>query len=273
VTPTCRVGNSFCTETLINGSLQPETSFGVDIGEDVRYGDGFNLISWDAYSTNLHNQFLTSVYLDPTRVGVAPCAGCPVFASQNQNLGNARYQGLEMALARQPGIGFGYKLQGALIKGYPYGLVPSFYATTAGPNTTNLAIINGLNFQSSGPSGTSSFNSISNHAIPYSQGYGELNFHGRNGIFYDLGSTYYGPNNSYNRPAFFVWHADIRANIDRMSSIQLSIENLTNIYGTDYIDRAGGVPVVLANGKIGLTNGNVVGPRTYRFMLRRSVGY
>ncbi len=282
VAPTCRSGATFCTATLNNGGLLPETSFGYDLGEDVRYGDGFNLISWDFYSTNLHNQFLTSVFVSGNN---GACSGgpCPIFTTQNQNLGSARYEGLEAALVRQPPVGFGYRLQGALIKAYPYSISPSFYATSAGPFMTNLAIINGINFQSSGSSGSpGSFNAVSNQSIPYSQGYGELSYRGRTNYLYSLGTTYIGPNNSYNRPAFLVWNATIRAPIDRMTSIQMSVDNLTNIYGTPYIDAFQGVPVGFVNGAqtsshapvaFGLTNGNVVGPRTYRFTLRRTIGY
>jgi len=280
--PFCRTGATFCTATLNNGGLLPETSFGYDVGEDVRYGDGLNLISWDFYSTNLHNQFLTSVFVSGNN---GACSGgpCPIFTTQNQNLGSARYEGLEASVQRQPPVGLGFQLQGALIKAYPYGLSPSFYSTTAGPFTTNLAIVNGINFQSSGSSGSpGSFNAVSNQSIPYSSGFAALNYRGRTNYFYELGTTYYGNNNSYNRPAFLVWNTSVRYPIDRMTTIQMSVDNLTNIYGSSYIDAFQGVPVAFVNGArtssgapvaFGLTNGNVVGPRTYRFTLRRTMGY
>jgi outer membrane receptor protein involved in Fe transport len=274
---------TFCTSTLNNGGLLPETSFGYDVGEDVRYGDGLNLISWDFYSTSLHNQFLSSVFVSGNN-GLCTGGPCPIFTTQNQNLGSARYEGLEASVQRQPPVGLGFQLQGALIKAYPYGISPNFYATSVGPFTTNLAIVNGINFQSSGSSGSpGSFNAVSNQSIPYSSGYGALNYRGRTNYFYELGTTYYGPNNSYNRPAFLVWNATMRYPIDRMTSIQMSVDNLTNIYGSSYIDAFSGVPVAFVNGArtpnganpvaFGLTNGNVVGPRTYRFTLRRTMGY
>jgi len=276
-TPVPNKTNTFATDTLNNPNLKPETAFGGDLGEDIRYGDGFNIISWDVYTTGLKNQFLTSQFSNGTACvvpsGGGACIVMPVFTTQNQNLGTAYYGGIEGSLRRAPPIGLGWTVQGALLRAFPYGMQPSFYATTAGPYTTNLAILPGLNYLSSGNSGSpGGFNAISNQSIPYAQGYGELNYTGSNGYYYSLGTTYYGNNNSYNVPPFFVWNATARFPIVRNAYAQVSVDNLFGIWSGVAINQFAGNAQPLANGKLGLTNGNVVGPGVVRMFIHYQVG-
>ncbi|MBV8171789.1 MAG: TonB-dependent receptor [Candidatus Eremiobacteraeota bacterium] len=279
-TPTPNPANTFATNTLNNPNLKPETAFGGDVGGDLRYGDGFNIFSWDVYSTGLKNQFLSSQFANGTACvqpfGTppgTPCIVLPLFTTQNQNLGKAYYGGIEASFQRQPNVGLGWIAQGALIRGFPYGIQPSFYATTAGPATTNLAIIPGVNYYSSGNSGSpGGFNAVSNQSIPYAQSYGELNYRGANGYFYSLGTTFYGNNNSYNVAPFFVWNATARFPFNEHGYIQLSIDNLFNNLSGVAINQFGGNTIPLANGKIGLENGNTVGPGTLRMFIHYQVG-
>ncbi|HXM18052.1 MAG TPA: TonB-dependent receptor [Candidatus Tumulicola sp.] len=279
--PQAARGNLFATSTLNNGSLLPETAFGFDVGSDVQYGDGRNAFVWDAYTTALQNQFITSTFGNGTACvapfGSPPNTPCsltlPLFTSVNGNLGNARYQGLELALRRVPDAGLGYLLQGALLKAYPVRVGPGVYASSAGPFTTNLGVIEGANYQTSGSPGVpGTFNSLTNQGIPYSQAYGELSYRGTTNYYYSIGVTLYGPNNSFNRPAFAVWNATARFALDRTTTFQVSVDNLSGAYGGTAIDQYGGVPVPLANGRLGLTNGNVIGPRVVRFILHRGFG-
>jgi hypothetical protein len=307
--------NGNCAKnTLKTGNLKPETSFGYNLGFDARVSkDGLTVLSMDTYVNTLFNQFITSATFQngtvllcnglnaqgvnngqtpcgtgvSTRVGPNADGSFPLFTSGSLNLDNAKYLGLEFRLARDPAIGFGGTIQGALIRAYPYNLSPCIYSTllTSGaalncaPPTincsacTNLGIANGANFYASGPSGNSSFNVVSNHGIPYSQGYAEVHWRYPRGGFIAFREQYVGPNNSYNLPAFFIAGASARLPIyDPTWMVQVSADNLFKVYPSVTGTQFAGVPIPLVNGQTGLTNANTVGPTVWRFSLTKSFG-
>ena len=262
-----------------NGELKPETAFGYDIGFDKRIARSMSL-SADAYLTNLHDMFLPSTFQQGTFASTASNgAALPLYITQTRNLAFARYEGIELALQRAPVAGWGFKLQGTLQRGYPYDLPPGFYDTAAGPYTTNLAVISGANFQ---PSGLG-YNGVggANYQVgrvPYSTGYGELNFRTPRGFYGNLGITYYGPNNSYNRQAFGVVSGTLRVPLAPDVSLQVAGDNLTGAYDKGYFGYFDGVAIPLANGGhtntgyLGSTDGGTYGPATLRASLRYDFG-
>lgn len=295
--------NSLCAKnTVKTGTLKPETSFGYDLGSDMRISqDGLTVFSFDAYLNNLQNQFITTATFQNGTVtvcngnnaagvafGPAPCAAgvtavgpVPLFTSGSLNLDNSRYMGLEMKLSRDPVVGFGGAVQAALIRAYPYNLSPCLYSTTVvagvqncnGIQNTNLGVVSGANFFASGPSGSSSFNVVSNHGIPYSQGYAEAHFRTPRGGYISFGGQYYGPNNSLNLPAFMTANGSVRFPIyDGSWMAQVSADNLFNTYPSKFGTQFGGVPIPLINGKLGLTNANTIGPTVLRFSLTKKFG-
>lgn len=243
-----------------NGQIAPEKAFGYDLGLDKRLRPTL-LFSSDLYFTNVSNMFLTETAQQGTytsATGNSAGIALPLYVTQTANLGNARYEGIEFQFDDAPAAGLGFKLQGSLQRAFVYDLSPSFYSTTAGPNTTNLGIIPNINFQASG----NGFNAVSPGRIPYSQGYAELNYRDRAGSLVLLGWTYNGPNNAYNEPAFGILSASLRFAISRHSYLQISSYNLTGVYSEPYDALLGGVPVGLINGKLGAVAGNNVGPTT-----------
>ncbi len=44
---------------------------------------------------------------------------------------------------RDPPRGFGYKVQGELMRAYAYDLPPGFYNSPLGPNTANISVLAG----------------------------------------------------------------------------------------------------------------------------------
>jgi hypothetical protein len=190
-----------------------------------------------------------------------------LYVTETENLGNARYEGVEVHVEDAPRQGFGFKLQGSLQRAFAYDLSPAFYSTTAGPYTTNLGVIPNINFQASG----NGFNAISPGRIPYSQGYGELNFRTSRGVLALLGCTYFGSNNSYNQPAFEVLNASLRFPLVNGAWIQLSANNLLDTYGNPYSALLAGVPVPLINGKLGAIAGSNVGPTSLQLTLHESI--
>ena len=290
--------NGFGTEQLQSGSLLPETAFGYDLGGDYRFKDGVTFLTGDVYMTNLFNHFLTELSnsgatcpaVDPNTGKPTPtgCAGQPLFFKQNINVANTRYEGIELALRRVPQEGFGYTLQGALQKGYAYNLSPCFYGSIKVNGTiqcafvTNLAIIPGSNFTGGGINGVTTIPGVtgnvtlgvggfSNQNVPYSQGYGELNWRS-NGWYGNVNLTYYGSNNSLDEPAFTTLGATLRAPLGNGLSFQVSGDNLTNKYADLWPAFGAGVPIPLANGQFAATQANVLPARTFRFLLTKAFG-
>ncbi len=264
------------SKTGNSGSVLPETAFGYNLGFDTRIAP-FSVLSVDLYQTVLHNQFLTQTSADgtytcTTRVacgGVTPPFTEPLYVTQTINLGHSQYDGVELSLHRTPPSGLGYRIQGSLQRAFVYDLPAGFYNTASCSNCTNLAVLPNINFQTSG----AGYNGLGFSRVPYSTGYGEINYRWHNGAHVLAGVTYYGPNNSYGQPAFGVVNASFDQPLTRRMSLQLSIYNVTNAYSDSiikfYANSPTSTPILtpLENGKLGYTTANVVGPSTANLTL------
>ncbi len=236
------------SENLNNGGIAPETAFGYDIGVDKRL-HGSMYVSFDSYLTDVFDMYLPSTFLINNDYVTSGCpAGCLLFGSETENLGHARYEGVEYALGSAPASGIGFKIQGDLERAYAYDLPPGFYCTNVPASqctplnySTNLGIIPGVNFEQSG----SGFNAINGASVPYAMGYAELNYRTPSGSFYQIGTTYFGNNNAYNEPAFFVLSAGIHEQLGSHLALVLTADNLTDADGSLWPSIYGGVPAPL----------------------------
>lgn len=298
---TYSTGNQYATQSVNAGTLLPETAFGYDLGASYRFKDGVTFLSGDVYRTTLYNQFISQQYLSQYTCGTIPggcpngaAASVPVYFSSNVNLAHARYEGVELQLQRTPDFGLGYRLQGAVMRGYAYDLPPCFYSTTVNKTTgqqdctafnTNIAIIPGQNFnggtgfglvsgQAADQFGVVGFGKIgvSNQNIPYLMGYGELNYKFHNGGMFLFGENLYGKNNSFNRPPFWIATASLREPIGHEMDMQITGYNVFNVYSGLFPTWGAGVPIPLANGQIGATQANVVGPGQWRLVFTKHLG-
>ncbi|HET7813057.1 MAG TPA: TonB-dependent receptor, partial [Candidatus Baltobacteraceae bacterium] len=284
---------------LPSNSLVPETAFGYDLGGDYRFRDGATVLTGDVYLTNLFNHFLTQFSnsgtlcpaIDPNTGGATPsgCAGQPLFYQQNINVANSRFEGIELGFRRNPLQGIGFSLQGALQKGYAYNLPPCFYGSYKVSGTvqcayqTNLSVVPGANFYGGGINGSAGtiagvpgtvslgVGGLSNQNVPYSQGYGELNWRSH-GFYANVNMTYFGPNNSLDEPAFTTLGATVRVPVVNGLSFQVSGDNLSNKYANFWPSFGTGVAIPLANGQLAATQANVLPARTFRFVLTKSFG-
>lgn len=273
-TPSYDSTNHVAIEQQSNGNLKPETAFGYDLGADKRLKDQ-TVISGDVYLTDLYNRFFgQTVSTGQTCSATTFCdggapVGTPIVNQTNTNISNARFQGIELSIKREPLVGLGYTLSGALERGYYYDLPPYFYCSIPGPGCAmdqNLNVIAGQNTNGVGIGiGGQSYNG--NMRIPYSQGNIEVSYRLANGAYASFGDTYYGNNNSLNEPAFGIAYGTLRYPISKTLSLQLSGDNIFNAYPGILPIYGGGRPITLANGLTAATVGNVLGPATYRLML------
>ncbi len=271
-----------------NGNVNAETAWGYDLGVDHRIARATS-VSVDFYYTQLHNLFLTSTAQvalgTPAAAGCPSAPGAPCIVSETGNLGQARYQGVEFALNHVPVFGFGWRLQGSLQRAYTYNLPSSFYCSTPGAGcayNTNLAVVPNANFGGQPTAISGAPNGIAGGRVPYASGYGELNWHGHYGQYYNAGLTYFGNNNTYNEPPFFVLSANVRLKLNEYGThIQLSADNLTGAYNNPYAGFFNGIPLPLVNGAtqtnpltgvtspvpFAATAGGNYGPTTFRLIL------
>jgi outer membrane receptor protein involved in Fe transport len=255
---------TYYVQNLNNGSIAPETAWGYDLGADKRFGRSTS-VSLDLYLENLRNQFLSATSL------IGTYKGLPLYATQVGNLGHARYEGIEFAVQNAPLTGWGYRIQGNLQRAYAYDLPQYFYCSTPGPGctpNTNLGIVPTANYAAGGLG----FDTLNSSAVPYMMGYGELNYRTHWGTYYMLGSTYYGSNNSYSRPAFFIFSGTIREPIRTGTALQVSVDNIFDAYGQSWTNYFGGIPTPLVNGMLGPTVGGNYGPTNWRFQLIQNFG-
>lgn len=288
---TCRTtGAIYCTQTVAPSSpVQPETSFGYDLGSDVRLGKD-NLISGDLYLNNVFNQFAQPYTLagycvpgtSTSCTGTVPsttAGAVPLYSQSVSNLANSRFAGVELTVKHDPLVGIGGYVQGSMMRAFAYNLSPCYYSANCGTPLTNLSLVNGVNFPagvytgsgSSGPLGTG-LQGVG--AVPYAQGYGELHYRSeRNGLA-SLGVTYYGNNNTFQEPPFFLFNATLRWPIfDAKTFVQFSAYNLFSVLNNGLGTAFSGTPsVVLANGQTALTNAKDLGPTTVRLSISRYFG-
>ncbi|HEX5274936.1 MAG TPA: TonB-dependent receptor [Candidatus Rubrimentiphilum sp.] len=292
-------GTGLATQRINSGGLLPETAFGYDAGGDYRFRDGITTLSGDIYLTNLRNHFLTYTFdsgttcpaIDPVSGQPTPagCAGKELFFSANRNLANARMEGIELSLRRRPLVGFGYVVQGSTQRGYAYALPACFYSTTitAGqPDctkfNTNLAIIPGQNFTGNGISGNGcGCNGFSNQAIPYMQGYAELNYTFPGGASAYVGDQFMGKNNSLAVAPFWILNAGVTLPFANGLSLQVNGFNLGNTLSGVWPNFGSGIPIPIAglppqapagSPLFAATQAQVLGPSRIQFQLIKKFG-
>jgi hypothetical protein len=257
-------GATSITASQNSGTLKPETSFGYDLGGDARIAPS-SILSVDLYLTNLWNQFVGVI--TPTN---ETYNGVPIYISTNENLAQSRYEGVEATFNHDPAHGYGYTLAGALQRAYAYNIPPGFYTSAAGPDTTNLGVVPGVNFY-----GFNSpfFNGISNKSEAYSQSYAALHYRGSAGQYTEFGMTYYGSNNTYDVPAFWIGNATYRQPLhDRTFNLQLSVDNIFNANPLKYVLYGAGIGAPLANDEFGIRSSIPYGPTTFRAIISHSFG-
>ncbi len=255
------------SERIPNANLQYETTVAYDLGADIRYPNG--IFSADLFDNTIHNKITSySQLVAPTNAPIPLPASAlalnPQFVSVNKNF-NAPVQrsyGLELNLDGTREVGFGYRFTGTFERAY-FDLLPtSFYL---GQRTN---IINGAQIP---------------NLAPYSQAYGELNFHAANGFSFFGGLQYTGANNQTLGQAYTLGVAGLRLPVGGGFSLQTSIDNVFNYTTAPFGGSInnGGIPQVIygstsQTGAPGFatqtTNLQFVQPRTVRVQLSVHVG-
>jgi outer membrane receptor protein involved in Fe transport len=214
------------TLTQANPTLLPETQMSYDLGGDLRLHDG-GLISADVYDITIYNAFaantvpLTGSAL-ATAQATAPGAAGGYFNNKTINVGQLRAYGVELAISRNPLLGWGYRLTGSLQRAYFDKIPQSVYLA----GQTSLVAgkqLDGLN------------GSIS---VPFAKSYGELRYAFPNDGLITLGADYEGNNNSTYGPPYTLWNTTVKFPLAKGVPLQIAVDNLFNLNTGSALGRA-----------------------------------
>jgi outer membrane receptor protein involved in Fe transport len=251
-----------CYQTKVNLGLQPETSFGYDLGMDKRLGGG-TIASLDLYETNLWGQLYENTEDFPP---CDTCGGLPLSVTQFQNLASTRYEGVEIDLRHDVPHGYFWSASGSMMRGYVAYLPPGFYnsggtcnvSTGANCATGTANVVQGVNFNAS----------FTNANVPYAQGFALFGYRWKPQLFVAGDVHYFGNNNGYYAPAFVVFDANASYPLTDHISVQGTFRNITDQDGDSVGNFANGVTYPTAFGPKSYYMSVPYGPRTFLLTFR-----
>ena len=221
-----------CDASSGNPNLKEETATGYDLGYERTWG-AFGDFSLDLYRTDLKNHIFNSV--------VPPPPGTPPFPNQGPpnavlgviepiNIAGSVYTGIEA---------------GASIPLTDYLFVKGYYNTQAAyPTGVDL-----LTQQNIG----NVVNNQQYQGVPLQKVGWSANFVNHQGWSATYGGDWFGPNNSYNVPAFWVFNASMTAPLSSTMSLHMALKNIYNQNAIIFSNFGGGVPYPTILGANGCT--------------------
>jgi len=236
----------YYTVTLTNLNLQPEKSFAFDFGTDLQLKHG-TMLSFDVYRANLYGQIYNSTSLTGT------FNGSPLYTQQYRNLGQSRLEGMVLDLHHDVQRGVYWHLAAGFTRGYVISVPAGFYNTPSCTNCANLYVVPNINF-----------NGWFEASIPYSQANAVVGYRWSPMKFVDLEPSYYGPNNSYYRPAFLELDGHFSYPVTKNISLLATFENITGRYDApiQVVNPANLLGVPAISGAPFALYGQQYGPRT-----------
>jgi outer membrane receptor protein involved in Fe transport len=172
---------TYCNETTANLHLQPEKSFGFDVGLDARIHRN-TVLSLDLYRTNLYGQLFTTQ-------SQSTYNGLPLYIVQYGNIATSRMEGINLDVRRDVPRGYYWRGTLGLTRGYVVNVPPGFYNDASVPCTSclNQTVVPGINFNSATYAAT----------VPYADAYAQIGYRWTPDTFLDVSAKYYGNNNIY----------------------------------------------------------------------------
>jgi len=214
----CNIG-PYYYESKPNLNLEPEKSFGFDLGADIRLHHD-TVVSLDLYRTNLYGQFYASTTLTGMYLGL------PLYTSEEGNLAQSRYEGINVEITHDVAHGIYWHGAIGLTRGYVVSVPPGFYNDPlSGPNSINTGIVPGINFDGQSTSGLP--------AVPYANGSAQFGYRWSPQKYVDLSPTYYGKDNAYLQPAFLELDAHASYPLTKNVSLLATFRNITGAYDGD----------------------------------------
>jgi hypothetical protein len=216
-----------CFQSLDNLNLAPEKSFGINLGADMRLHHN-TVLSFDLYRTNLYGQIFQGSNEETYSGSLCSSPPCQLFTTQYNNLGESRYEGINIDIRHDVPKGIYWHGELGLTRAYVVSLPAGFYNTagstcSAATYTTTCQdtyIVPGINFDGQYQS-----------TVPYAKGSAQIGYRWSPGKYVDLEPTYYGNNNAYFQPAFVEFDAHAGYLLTKNVSLLATFSNITGIHG------------------------------------------
>jgi outer membrane receptor protein involved in Fe transport len=216
--PRCPASEEYCVASTGNPNLKAESAVGWNLGFDKTFLGDRGLVSFDVYRTNLSGHIFTANL--PAPAGLTFDNGTPVgFISTPINLAGSVYTGFE-AQARVPIYG---------------GLAATGYYTTQAAYPT------GVDYNTEFNAGDL-VNNQQYDGIPLHQASYGLDYRTRSRFEVFANSVYFGPNNAYDVPAFWVYNTGAVIPLANGNQFNISWNNLGNKNATIWELYDAGVP-------------------------------
>lgn len=219
-------GDIYCNGTSGNPNIKEETALGYDLGYQRTWGLQGNF-SVDLYRTDLHNHIFDAIVPAPPGSTLSD-GSTPMLGIQEPiNLAGTVYTGIELA-GTMPISDF-YAVKA-------YYNTQAAYPTAVDP-VTEAAIGNVVNDQQ--------FLGVPLHKLGYS-----ANFQNRSGASGYFGGDWYGPNNAYNVPQFWIYNAGVALPFTGNTKMHIVWTNIFNKNAPLFSQYQQGVPYPAAPGYI-----------------------
>jgi outer membrane receptor protein involved in Fe transport len=254
--PFCPGTEPFCVAPSGNPSVKEESAFGYDLGYERTWGR-LGDFSVDLYRTNLHDHIFTA--LMPIAPGQTFSDGTPILGiSEPINLAGTIYQGIELSGSLPVSNYFA-------VKGY-------YNSQSAYPINVDLATELNLG---------NVINNTQYLGVPLHKVGWSVNYQNTNGIGGFVGADWFGQNNSYNVPQFWIYNAGLTLPFAPSTSLHLAWHNIFNKDALIFSQFGMGVPFTTLPGYNGCpgsgpctfpTNAYSYMPHTFSITLDERIG-
>ena len=147
--------------SITNINLQPEKSFGFDIGTDMRLRHD-TVLSADVYRTDLYGQLFQSVNF----IGLDPTFHLPTYAQEYLNFAHSRFEGVNLSLRHDVPRGMYWNVGLGLTRGYIVSVPAGFYDQAG----TTCNFTTGVGCQNTYALPNSNFDGKFQSTVPYANG-------------------------------------------------------------------------------------------------------
>jgi hypothetical protein len=201
-----------------NANLLPEEIVAGDFGLDYRLHNG-TIFSADVFDIEAHNPWISNKFQIGNSCNTSyglyeNCnAGAPLYLSQQLNGSQLNSEGVDLTVADEPRVGFGYRVTGTLDRAYYLNQPALLFQSNPITKT----------------SGQTYYNGAQEPQIPYTRGYAEVQYALPRGSLVRLGMDYEGANNEYNAPAFVAFDGGVKIALAKDFFLNVDGENITNV--------------------------------------------
>jgi len=213
---------------MTNVNLQPEHSFGWDVGADLRFHHN-TVFSADIFRNNLFGQIFFSSQPNGTYNYLGQTL--PLVVTQYRNLAYSIMEGINLDVHHDVPHGVYWHAGIGFTRGYIPHLDPSFYNSNGGVcSATNLFDCQNLTILAN----INDTGGNTEARVPYSNVNLQIGYRWTPQKFIELSPKYYGKNNAYYLPAFAALDVHAGYPVNKDVTLYGPFQNVTGIHDELY---------------------------------------